>query len=161
VPWRLMIHHAPPTRPISRSAITLSTDAVGIAHSGRGVTARFAPPGWPAIRLHEHNQFRTMQPRADSPGRRQAPRPDPILLDLNFPKLDGPEVLALIKEDNTLKPIPAVVLTASVAEVDSVNSHQLHANGYLIKPVQLDVFESLVTSTNEFWLEKAKVPQRG
>jgi two-component system, chemotaxis family, response regulator Rcp1 len=75
-----------------------------------------------------------MQPCADSHGRRQAPRPDPILLDLNFPKLDGREVLALIKEDNTLKAIPAVVLTTSVAEVDSVNSHQLHANGISPNP---------------------------
>src|ERR1700727_406463 len=44
-----------------------------------------------------------------------APRPDLILLDLNLPKLDGREVLALIKEDDALKAIPTVVLAASEA----------------------------------------------
>jgi chemotaxis family two-component system response regulator Rcp1 len=89
-----------------------------------------------------------------------APRPDLILLDLNLPRLDGREVLALIKEDTALKTIPTVVLTTSVAEADVVTSYELHANCYLNKPVQLDDFEGLVRSINEFWLEKAKLPQR-
>jgi chemotaxis family two-component system response regulator Rcp1 len=89
-----------------------------------------------------------------------APRPDLILLDLNLPKLDGREVLALIKADNALKTIPTVVLTTSVAEADLVTSYKLHANCYLNKPVQLDDFEGLVRSINEFWLEKAKLPQQ-
>src|SRR6202451_2382732 len=41
----------------------------------------------------------------------QAPRPDLILLDLNLPKMDGREVLALIKKDDSLKTIPTIVLT--------------------------------------------------
>jgi CheY-like chemotaxis protein len=89
-----------------------------------------------------------------------APRPDLILLDLNLPKLDGREVLALIKEDSALKTIPTVVLTTSVAEADVFTSYKLHANCYLNKPVQLDEFEGLVRSINEFWLEKAKLPQQ-
>ena len=89
-----------------------------------------------------------------------APRPDLILLDLNLPKLDGREVLALIKADNVLKTIPTVVLTTSVAEADVVTSYELHANCYLNKPVQLYEFEGLVRSSNEFCLEKAKLPQQ-
>jgi CheY-like chemotaxis protein len=81
--------------------------------------------------------------------------------DPNLPKLNGREVLAITKEDNILKTFPTVVLTTSVTEVDIVNSYQLHANGYLTNPVQLDVFESLMKSINEFWLKKAKLPQRG
>ena len=46
-----------------------------------------------------------------------APRPDLILLDLNLPKMDGREVLAHIKEDDSLKTIPTVILTTSDAEV--------------------------------------------
>jgi CheY-like chemotaxis protein len=88
-----------------------------------------------------------------------APRPDLILLDLNLPKLDGREVLALIKEDSALKSIPTVVLTTSEAEVDIVKSYQLHANCYLTKPAQLDDFESLVAKINDFWLDKVKLPQ--
>ena len=88
-----------------------------------------------------------------------APRPGIILLDLNLPKMDGREVLAKIKEDDSLKTIPIVILTTSDAEVDIAKSYQLQANCYLSKPVQLDAFEALVKSINDFWLTKAKLPQ--
>jgi chemotaxis family two-component system response regulator Rcp1 len=89
-----------------------------------------------------------------------ARRPDLILLDLNLPKMDGREVLAHIKEDDSLKLIPTVILTTSDAEIDIVKSYQLQANCYLTKPVQLDSFETLVTSINDFWLTKVKLPQQ-
>jgi chemotaxis family two-component system response regulator Rcp1 len=87
-----------------------------------------------------------------------APRPDLILLDLNLPRMDGREVLAHIKEDEDLKTIPTIILTTSEAEADIVKSYQLQANCYLNKPVQLDAFESLVKSINDFWLTKAQLP---
>jgi two-component system, chemotaxis family, response regulator Rcp1 len=87
-----------------------------------------------------------------------APRPDMILLDLNLPRMDGREVLGLIKADDELKTIPTVILTTSDAEVDIVRSYELQANCYLSKPVQLDAFEALVGSINDFWLTKAKLP---
>ncbi len=86
-----------------------------------------------------------------------APRPDLILLDLNLPKMDGREVLAHIKEDASLKTIPTVILTTSDAEADIVKSCELQANCYLSKPVQLDAFDNLVKSINDFWLTKAKL----
>ena len=89
-----------------------------------------------------------------------APRPVIILLDLNLPKMDGREVLVQIKEDDSLKTIPTVILTTSEAESDIVKSYQLHANCYLCKPVTLDGFESLVKSINDFWLTKVKLPQQ-
>src|ERR1700687_5245010 len=89
-----------------------------------------------------------------------APRPDLILLDLNLPKMDGREVLAHIKEDESLRTIPTVILTTSAAENDIVKSYQLNANCYLTKPVQLDAFEALVKSINDYWLVKAKLPQQ-
>jgi two-component system, chemotaxis family, response regulator Rcp1 len=89
-----------------------------------------------------------------------APRPDLILLDLNLPKMDGREVLAHIKEDNGLKTIPTVILTTSQAEADIVKSYQLQANCYLCKPGQLEAFESLVKSINDFWLTKVQLPQQ-
>jgi chemotaxis family two-component system response regulator Rcp1 len=88
----------------------------------------------------------------------QAPRPDLILLDLNLPKMDGREVLALIKKDEGLKTIPTIVLTTSEAEADIAKSYQLQANCYLSKPVQLDAFEGLVKSINDFWLTKVELP---
>jgi chemotaxis family two-component system response regulator Rcp1 len=89
-----------------------------------------------------------------------SPRPDLILLDLNLPKMDGREVLGRIKEDDGLKTIPTVILTTSDAEADVVRSYQLQANCYLTKPVQLDAFEGLVRSINDFWLTKVKLPQQ-
>ena len=89
-----------------------------------------------------------------------APRPDLILLDLNLPKMDGREVLAHIKQDDGLKTIPTVILTTSEAEVDIVKSYELQANCYLSKPVQLEAFENLVRSINDFWLTKVKLPQQ-
>jgi chemotaxis family two-component system response regulator Rcp1 len=88
------------------------------------------------------------------------PRPDLILLDLNLPKMDGREVLAHIKGDESLKTIPTVILTTSEAEADIVKSYQLQANCYLVKPVQFDAFEILVKSINDFWLNKVKLPQQ-
>ena len=90
----------------------------------------------------------------------QSRRPDLILLDLNLPKMDGREVLAHIKEDDDLKMIPTVILTTSDAEADIAKSYRLHANCYLSKPVQLDSFEALVRSINDFWLTKVKLPQQ-
>ena len=87
-----------------------------------------------------------------------APRPDLILLDLNLPKMDGREVLAHIKEDQDLKTIPTIILSTSNTEVDILKSYQLHANCYLNKPVQLDAFETLVKSIDDFWLKKVKLP---
>jgi chemotaxis family two-component system response regulator Rcp1 len=90
-----------------------------------------------------------------------APRPGIILLDLNLPKMDGRQVLVHIKEDPSLKTIPIVILTTSEAEVDIVKSYELQANCYLSKPVQLEHFEALVKSINDFWLTKVKLPQQG
>jgi CheY-like chemotaxis protein len=89
-----------------------------------------------------------------------APRPVLILLDLNLPRMDGREVLAHIKGDDSLKTIPTVILTTSEADADIVKCYQLQANCYLTKPVQLEVFESLVRSINDFWLNKVKLPRQ-
>ncbi len=75
-------------------------------------------------------------------------------------RLDGREVLALIKSDRNLRTIPTVVLTTSVSESDIAKSYELQANCYLSKPVQLEEFESLVRSINDFWLTKAKLPHQ-
>jgi two-component system, chemotaxis family, response regulator Rcp1 len=89
-----------------------------------------------------------------------APRPDLTLLDLNMPKMDGREVLALIKQDDKLRTIPTVILTTSGSEEDIAISYRLQANCYLVKPVQLEAFETLVKCINDFWLTKARLPDR-
>jgi DNA-binding response OmpR family regulator len=59
-----------------------------------------------------------------------------------------------------LKTIPTIILTTSTAQEDIVQSYQLQANCYLSKPVQLDEFEAVVKSINDFWLTRAKLPEQ-
>ena len=75
--------------------------------------------------------------------------------------MDGREVLSTIKSDDKLKTIPTIILTTSDAEVDILKSYELQANCYLTKPVHLDEFDAVVKSINDFWLTRAKLPQRG
>ncbi len=86
-------------------------------------------------------------------GYEHVPRPDIVLLDLNMPKMGGHEVLERIKDDESLKLIPTVVLTTCDSEIDILKSYKLQANCYLTKPVQLKAF-------NDFWLMHAKLPQQ-
>jgi CheY-like chemotaxis protein len=87
-----------------------------------------------------------------------APRPDLVLLDLNLPRKDGREVLREIKDDDSLKRIPVVVLTTSSAEADILRSYSLHANCYITKPVDLEQFVQVVKSIDDFWLTIVKLP---
>ncbi len=87
-----------------------------------------------------------------------APPQDMVLLDLNLPRMDGREVLAEIKGDPELRKIPVVVLTTSSAEVDILKAYDLHANCYITKPVDLDQFENVVRSIEDFWLAIVKLP---
>jgi len=90
----------------------------------------------------------------------KAPRPDLVLLDLNLPKMDGREVLAHIKYDESFRLIPTIILTTSDSEADIIRSYQLQANCYLTKPVQLDEFDCLMRSITEFWLMTVKLPRK-
>jgi CheY-like chemotaxis protein len=88
-----------------------------------------------------------------------APRPDLILLDLNLPRKDGREVLAEIKDHDSLKRIPVVVLTTSRAEEDVLKAYDLHANCYITKPVDFRQFMEIVKSIEGFWLTVVKLPR--
>ena len=113
----------------------------------------------PAIRLHVANDgVEAIAFLRRTGDHINVPRPDLILLDLNLPRMDGREVLALIKQDEELKTIPTVILTTSDAEADIVQSYELQANAFLSKPAQLEDFEGLVKSINDFWLSKVKLP---
>jgi len=89
----------------------------------------------------------------------QAPRPDMVLLDLNLPKKDGREVLAVIKSDPDLKRIPVVVLTTSKEEEDVLRAYNLAANCYVTKPVEFDQFMKVIRMIEDFWLTIVALPR--
>ena len=74
--------------------------------------------------------------------------------------MDGRQVLDFIKMDASLRTIPTIVLSISDEQSDVQKSYELRANCYLSKPVQLDAFEKLVGSINDFWLTKVKLPRQ-
>ena len=88
------------------------------------------------------------------------PVPDLILLDLNLPRKDGREVLAEVKEDPRLRLIPVVVMTSSEAERDLVRTYVLHANAYVVKPIDMDGFVEVVQGEKDFWLTIVKLPPK-
>jgi chemotaxis family two-component system response regulator Rcp1 len=89
---------------------------------------------------------------------KESPRPDLILLDLNMPRMNGRELLGVIKQDESLRRIPVVILTTSDAEEDIARSYDMHANCYVSKPVDFDRFIQVVRSIQDFWLAVVTLP---
>ena len=88
------------------------------------------------------------------------PRPDLMLLDLNMPRVDGREVLKIVKEDEDLRSIPVVILTTSSADEDIIKSYNLHANCYISKPLDLDKFIEVVNNIENFWISIVTLPKK-
>jgi len=86
--------------------------------------------------------------------------PDLILLDLNLPKVDGPEILEFVKGHPHLRRIPVVVLTTSAAEEDIVRTYDRHANAYITKPVDVARFLDVVRQIDDFYLTIVQLPPR-
>ncbi len=79
------------------------------------------------------------------------PRPQLILLDLKLPKMDGHQVLRVLKGDDHFNTIPIVVLTTSDADNDAQQAYSLHANSYLVKPVNFAEFRELIGVVTCYW----------
>ena len=85
-----------------------------------------------------------------------ANKPNLILLDLNLPKRNGFYVLEEIKKDGELKRIPIVILTVSDAKDDLIKAYNLHANCYVIKPLEMKNFYRIINSIVNFWFTIVK-----
>jgi len=81
-----------------------------------------------------------------------APTPHLILLDLRLPKVDGLEVLKILKDNDDTKRIPIVILTTSDAERDVARAYDYHANSYMVKPVTFESFMELTKTLGFYWL---------
>jgi DNA-binding response OmpR family regulator len=89
---------------------------------------------------------------------KEAPRPDLVLLDLNLPKKSGREVLEEIRASANLTDIPVIVLTTSADEEDVLRSYMLHANSYIVKPVDISKFLDIVKTIESFWFGVVTLP---
>ena len=85
--------------------------------------------------------------------------PKVVLLDLKLPKVDGLEVLRVIKSDIEKKIIPVIVLTSSNEEKDMVESYKLGVNSYIQKPVDFDQFITAVNQIGLYWLLLNQLPK--
>ena len=82
-----------------------------------------------------------------------------ILLDLHIPGGDGCEILQNIKKHPILKPIPVIVLTTSALPADIETCYRLGASGYLVKQVNLELFESMILTLTNYWLHCVQLPR--
>jgi len=85
--------------------------------------------------------------------------PKVIFLDLKLPKIDGLEVLRIIREDPTLRTIPVVVVTSSAQDPDIKAAYELGANSYVVKPVAFDEFFQVTADLGFYWLLVNRRPQ--
>ena len=78
--------------------------------------------------------------------------PTVILLDINLPKVNGFEILKAIRENDTTKFLPVVILTSSKEEPDILKGYSLGANSYIRKPVDFQNFFEAVQALGLYWL---------
>jgi len=123
----------------------LTTRALSESHApGEIVVARDGAEALEFLRRPIRDELRT--------------RPCVVLLDLKMPKVDGLEVLRLIKSDPGLRTIPVVMLTSSRQERDVVESYNLGANAYVVKPVSFAEFRQALKEVGSFWAAINELP---
>ncbi len=86
------------------------------------------------------------------------PYPDLIILDLNLPGTDGREVLATIKQSETLKTIPVVVFSTSANPRDIAVCYQSGANSYMLKPMDINDLKNSVRALLDYWFTATVLP---
>ncbi len=96
--------------------------------------------------------------RRQGPRFAQASRPDLILIDLNMPRMDGREFLAVVKGEADLRDIPVVVLSTSQVERDVLAAYRLGAAGYITKSPDVDVFINDIRRLRDYWAAQARWP---
>lgn len=84
--------------------------------------------------------------------------PDLVLLDINLPKKNGHEVLKFVKEDKRLKHIPVIMFTTSSSRTDINLAYNEAANCYIMKPVDAEDFQAVISKIEDFWFSIATLP---
>ena len=89
-----------------------------------------------------------------------APRPDLVFLDLSLPRINGHQVLAEMKADAQLRPIPVVVVSGSSAEADVARAYDEQISAYVVKPASHDEYFSAIRAVKELWFHVVTLPAR-
>ena len=92
---------------------------------------------------------------------REAGNPSVLLLDIKMPRMDGLEVLKLLRADENLRLIPVVILSSSREEADLARSWDLGVNAFVVKPVDTDQFFEAVKTLGKFWAVINEAPEAG
>lgn len=74
-----------------------------------------------------------------------------MLLDLNMPKMNGIELLRIMKKDRDLKRIPVVILTSSREQQDKMDCFELGVSGFILKPVEYEEFVDILRTIKLYW----------
>lgn len=89
---------------------------------------------------------------------RKQGNPAVILLDIKMPRMDGIEVLKVIRSDDKLRAIPVVILTSSREEPDLKKCYEIGVNAYVVKPVDFRNFIDAIKQIGVFWALLNELP---
>jgi len=95
-----------------------------------------------------------------SPAGRKWSQPRLVLLDLKMPKVDGLEVLRIIRSTESLQALPVVLLTSSSEESDLIESYKLGVNSYIVKPIDFSTLSAVVAQLGYYWMAINRAPRR-
>jgi CheY-like chemotaxis protein len=87
-------------------------------------------------------------------------KPKVIFLDIKMPKMNGLEVLRILKADDNTRMIPVVMMTSSKEEKDIIESHQLGVNSYVVKPLGFENFSKTIAELGFYWLAVNNAPRQ-
>lgn len=77
--------------------------------------------------------------------------PDIVLLDLNMPKMNGLEFLAIVRNDESMRHLPIIILSTSNNNRDLMEAYKLGVSGYILKPLKYDDYVKKIEYTLQYW----------
>ncbi|MCF2487532.1 response regulator [Dyadobacter sp. CY347] len=98
--------------------------------------------------------------KGDYSGRNLDIKPKVIFLDIKMPKINGLEVLRILKGDDNTRSIPVVMMTSSKEEKDIIESHKLGVNSYVVKPLGFENFSKTIAELGFYWLAVNNAPRQ-
>lgn len=84
--------------------------------------------------------------------------PKIVFLDLKLPKIDGMEVLRKIRQNESTRTLPVVIVTSSAEDPDIQLAYELGANSYVVKPLNFESFSEVMSNLGFYWLSINKLP---